>query len=74
MQDALRHQVFNEGDSVHVTGPIAEPYVDMIGVVRTVSRSGSIFRYFVEFVNEVSDTFFGFELRRVEEPSAAHSA
>jgi hypothetical protein len=70
MQDALRNQMFSAGDCIHVTGPLAESYRDMIGIVRTVSRVGSIFRYFVEFENGITDTFFGFELHRADKQSA----
>ncbi len=62
MQDALRTQIFNEGDRVCVRGPVAESYLDMIGVVRSVSLTGTVYRYFVEFENGITDTFFGFEL------------
>jgi hypothetical protein len=62
--------MFSEGDCVHVTGPLAESYRDMIGIVRTVSQVGTIFRYFVEFENGITDTFFGFELHRPNTQSA----
>ena len=70
MQDALRNQVFKEGDWVRVVGPLAESYVDMIGIVRSVSPTGTLFRYFVEFENGITDTFFGFELHRADKESA----
>jgi hypothetical protein len=70
MQDALRNQTFNEGDWVHVTGPLAESYMDMIGVIRAVSLVGTIFRYFVEFENGTTDKFFAFELSRAGKQSA----
>jgi hypothetical protein len=70
MQDALRNQMFNEGDYVHVTGPLAESYMGMIGVIRSVSLAGTIFRYFVEFENGTADRFFAFELRRADKQSA----
>jgi hypothetical protein len=70
MKDALRNQMFNEGDWVHVTGPLAESYMDMIGVIRGVSPVGTIFRYFVEFENGITDTFFAFELRGANRQSA----
>jgi hypothetical protein len=62
--------MFNEGDWVHVTGPMADSYLDMIGVVRSVSMVGSIFRYRVEFDDGITDTFFAFELRRAADQSA----
>jgi hypothetical protein len=70
MPDALRNQMFNEGDWIHVTGPLAESYRNMIGIVRSVSLAGTIFRYFVEFENGITDTFFAFELRCANRQSA----
>jgi hypothetical protein len=70
MQDALRNRLFNEGDYVHVMGPLAESYMGIIGIVRSVSLAGTIFRYFVEFENGAADTFFAFELRRANKESA----
>jgi hypothetical protein len=70
MPDALRNQMFHEGDWVQVTGPLAESYIDMIGVIRAISQAGTIFRYFVEFENGISDKFFAFELRSAGKQSA----
>jgi hypothetical protein len=73
MQDALRTRMFEEGDWVSVMGPMAESYPDMIGVVRSVSLRGAIYRYFVEFENGITETFFGFELHHGHRVST-HSA
>ena len=70
MPDALRDQMFNEGDWVRVIGPLAELYGSSIGVVRSASPAGVIFRYVVEFEDGRGDTFFGFELRHANKQSA----
>jgi hypothetical protein len=69
MQDASDKQIFHEGQSVRVVGPLAAHYTQQVGIVRSVSLKGGVHRYMVEFPDGISEIFFDFELRRT--PTAA---
>ncbi len=70
IEDGMK-QRFKEDDMVYVIGPIAENYFRAIGIVRTVTFTGGVYRYLVEFEDSRTNTFFGFELRFALKPSVA---
>jgi hypothetical protein len=70
IEDGLMQRRFKEGDRVYVIGPIAENYFRAMGIVRAVTFTG-VYRYFVEFEDSCTNTFFGFELRLALKPSVA---
>src|SRR5579884_1081563 len=57
MQDALRNEMFGEGDRVRVVGPIAEGRLGQIGTVCGVRLTGGIYRYYVEFEDNTMEVF-----------------
>ncbi|PYS40198.1 MAG: hypothetical protein DMG14_11385 [Acidobacteria bacterium] len=55
---------FNIGDRVRTVGPSVHPREDNTGTVTEIlgSAQNVIYRYRVTFVDNSTDTFFGFEL------------
>ena len=65
MPDSLnpRGPQFNVEDQVEATGP-GNPHRGKRGIViEVISSDNRIYRYRVQFLDGVSETFFGFELR-----------
>ena len=60
---------FDVGDEVYIVGPLADRYLNKVGIVRQISTvGGAVYHYLVYFDGAMgSASFFGYELRRLVE-------
>ena len=68
MQDAQRQGVFKSGDQVYIVCPAAQTYMNRVGVICGIGLSGNSHRYYIEFEDGTTGTFFDFDLSAAPPP------